>query len=117
MDNFPLFQRTGIRGIESFIKGVETNLGLKLSSIRSDHGTKFENSMFLDYCREHGVSHNFSTPRTPQQNGVVKRKNRTLEDMARKMLITSNLPRIFWDEAINTSCYILNRSMLRPLLN
>ena len=45
----------------------------------------------MDYCNEHGISHNFSTPRTPQQNGVVERKNRTLEEMARTMLIASGL--------------------------
>ena len=43
----------------------------------------------MDYCNEHGLSHNFSAPKTPQQNGVVERKNRTLEEMARTMLIAS----------------------------
>ena len=100
---------------ESFIKNVERNLGLKLGTIRSDHGTEFENAQFLAYCKGNGVSHNFSAPRTPQQNGVVERKNRTLEDMSRTMLISSALPPSFWAEVINTAFYILNRVMLRPL--
>ena len=50
-----------------------------------------------------------STPRTPQQNGVVERKNRTLQEMARTMLNENNLPKYFWAEAVNTSCYVLNR--------
>ena len=80
--------------------------------LRSDHGIEFENSSFIDYCNEHGVEHNFSAPRTPQQNGVVERKNRTLEDMRRTMLIASGLARNFWAEALNTSCYIINRKLL-----
>ena len=63
------------------------------------------------------VKHNFSAPRIPQQNGVVERKNRTLEGMTRTMLIASVLARNFWAEALNTSCYIINRCMIRPILN
>ena len=54
--------------------------------------------------------------RIAQQNGVVERKNRTLEEMARTMLCESNLPRYFWMEAINTACYILNHVLIRPIL-
>ncbi|XP_070026701.1 intracellular protein transport protein USO1-like [Nicotiana sylvestris] len=73
--------------------------GNQLASIRSDHGTEFENAKFAEYCDENGVDHNFSAPRTPQQNGVVERKNRTLEDMEGTMLISSKLPHSFWAEA------------------
>ena len=66
---------------------------------------------------EHGVECNFSAPRTPQQNGVVERKNRSLEDMTRTMLIASSHPRNFWAKALNTSCYVINRCMTRPILN
>ena len=70
----------------------------------------------MNYCNEHGISHhNFSAPRTPQQNGVVEKKNRTLEEMAKTMLIASGLPRNFWSEADNTACYILNRVLIRPI--
>jgi len=65
-----------------FIKKMEKTLGLSLISIRYDHGTEFENAKFIEFCSSHGIDHNFSAPRTPQQNGVVERKNRTLEDMA-----------------------------------
>lgn len=63
-------------------------------SVRSDHGTEFENARFLEFCSSNGIDHNFSAPRTPQQN-VVERKNRTLEDMARTMMIAGNLVKIF----------------------
>ena len=51
-------------------------------SIKSDHGSEFQNQKFEKFCNENGISHNFSAPRTPQQNRMVERKTRTLEDMA-----------------------------------
>ena len=57
-----------------------------ITSIRSDRGRGFDYKEFTNFCNEFGISHNFSTPRTPQKNGVVERKNLTLEDMARTIL-------------------------------
>ena len=79
----------------AFAKKEQRRTGCPLVHLRSDHGTEFENSKFDEFCTEHGMDHNFSAPRTPQQNGVVERKNRSLEDMARTMLIASGLPRNF----------------------
>ena len=101
----------------ALLKKIEKRVGHSLVSLRSDHGTEFENASFTKFCNEHGVDQNFLAPRTPQQNGVVERKNRTLEDMTRTMLIASGLPKNFWAEALNTSCYIINRCMIRPILN
>jgi len=101
----------------AFIKKVDKRVGHSFVCLRSDHGTEFENSRFIDFYNEHGVEHNFSAPRTPQQNGVVERKNRTLEDMTRTMLIANSLATNFWAEALNTSCYIINRCMIRSILN
>ena len=58
----------------------------------------------------------FSAPRTPKQNGVVERINRNLQEMARTVLNKNNLPKYFWAETVNTSCYVLNRILLRPIL-
>ena len=69
------------------------------------------------FCNENDYSHNFSAHQTPQQNGVVERKNRTLKEMARTILCENNLPKYFLREAINTACYILNRVSIRPLLS
>jgi len=57
-----------------------------ISSIRSDHGGEFQNEKFNKFYEKMGILHNFSAPRTPQQNGVVERKNRSLEELARTML-------------------------------
>ena len=64
-------------------------------SIRSDHSSEFENQRFEKFCNENDIKHNFLAPRTPQQNGIVERKNRTLEEMARTMLCENNLSRYF----------------------
>jgi len=100
-----------------FLKKTEKKVGHSLVSLRYDHGKEFENSCLIDYCNEHGADHNFSAPRTPQQNGVTERKNRTPEDMTQTMLIASCLLRNFLANALNTSCYIINRCMIRPILN
>ncbi|CAL9004198.1 unnamed protein product, partial [Prunus brigantina] len=86
---------------------------LPLVRIRTDHGSEFENSQFLKFCEEMGIKHEFSAPITPQQNGVVERKNRVLVEMARVMLNSKNLAKHFWAEAVNTACYISNRVFVR----
>ena len=63
-----------------------------------------------------GILHNFSAPRTPHQNGVVERKNMSLEELARTMLSESSLPKYFWAYAVSTSCYVMNRVLIRPIL-
>ena len=93
----------------------EMNSNIKsIKRIRSDHGREFENVMFETYYNSVGISHKFSAPMTPQQNGVVERKNRVLQEMACVMLISNNVPRNLWAEAVNTVCYIGNRVFLRP---
>ena len=68
------------------------------------------------FFNENGISYNFSSLRTPQQNGVVERKNRSLQEMARTMLLESGLSKGFGAEAVNTTCYIQNRVFLRLIL-
>ena len=76
----------------------------------------FEYDKFQLFCEENGILHNFSTPRTPQQNGVVERKNRSLQEMARTMLNDNSTPKHFWAEAMNTACYLQNKIYIRPIL-
>ena len=74
--------------------------------IRSDHGKEFENNKFAGFCASEGISHEFSSPITPQQNGVVERKNRTLQEFAGAMIHAKKLPYHFWAEAMNIACYV-----------
>ena len=101
----------------SFVKRIQNFKDSTISSIRSDHGGEFENELFAKFCEENGITHNFSFPRAPSQNGVVERKNRTLQECARTMLSDSNLPNNYWAEAIGTTCYVQNRVLVRPILN
>lgn len=87
-----------------------------LRAIRSDNGTEFKNSSFATFCTDRGIEHQFSSPRVPQQNGVVERKNRTLVEMARTMLDEHSTPKRFWAEAISTACYVSNRVFLRSII-
>ncbi|GJV19968.1 putative ribonuclease H-like domain-containing protein [Tanacetum coccineum] len=79
---------------------------------RCDNGTEFKNSEMNQFCEMKGIKREFSVARTPQQNGVAERKNRTLIEAARTMLADSLLPTTFWAEAINTACYVQNRVLI-----
>ena len=65
---------------------------------------------------ENGIEHNFSSYRTPQQNGVIERKNTSLEEIARTLLNDTNLLKYIWAKPVNTACYIMNRDLIRPIL-
>ena len=78
-----------------------------------DNGGEFTSKEFMDYCNSHGIKRQFSVARTPQQNGVVEIKNRTIQEMARTMIMHSKLTDIFWTQAVHTTVHIQNRVMLR----
>jgi transposase InsO family protein len=98
--------------LKGFLRRVQNEFGLRIKKIRSDNGTKFKNSQIEGFLEEEGIKHEFSSPYTPQQNGVVERKNRTLLDMTRTMLDEYKTSDQFWAEAINTACYAINRLYL-----
>ncbi|KAJ9546343.1 hypothetical protein OSB04_018886 [Centaurea solstitialis] len=95
-----------------FVRKMERLNNLTVRSIRSDHRTEFKNSTLETFFDQKGISQNFSSVRTPQQNGVAERQNRTLIEAARSMLSEANLATQFWAEAVNTTCYTQNRSMI-----
>ncbi|GKA49688.1 putative ribonuclease H-like domain-containing protein [Tanacetum coccineum] len=98
--------------LKTFITEIENQLDHKVKVIRSDNGTEFKNSIMNQFCEMKGIKREFSVARTPQQNGVAERKNRTLIEAARTMLVDSKLPTTFWAEAVNTACYVLNRVLV-----
>ncbi|GJY62239.1 putative ribonuclease H-like domain-containing protein [Tanacetum coccineum] len=98
--------------LKTFITEIENQLDHKVKVIRSDNGTEFKNSVMNQFCEMKGIKREFSVARTPQQNGVAERKNRTLIKATRTMLVDSNLPTSFWAEAVNTACYVLNRVLV-----
>ncbi|CAJ2637412.1 unnamed protein product [Trifolium pratense] len=100
-----------------FCKQIQNEKGYTILKVRSDHGGEFENEPFENFCEKYGILHEFSSPRTPQQNGVVERKNRTLQEMARTMMHETNVAKFLWAEAVNTACYVQNRIYIRSKLN
>ncbi|KAJ9552834.1 hypothetical protein OSB04_016879 [Centaurea solstitialis] len=98
--------------IINFIKAVQVLLKLPVQTGRSDNGTEFKNQVLKGFYNSLGITQTFSAARTPEQNGVVERRNRTLVEAARSMLAQSQLTQYLWAEAVNTACYTQNRSII-----
>ncbi|WVZ93643.1 LOW QUALITY PROTEIN: hypothetical protein U9M48_039608 [Paspalum notatum var. saurae] len=124
MDDFSRFSCALFKEFKDEAFGFLRDLVLRLRNeshkamraIRSDNGGEFRNSQFENFCRDLGLEHQFSSPYTPPQNGVVERKNRILIEMARTMLDEHMTTRRFWAEVVNTACYIVNRIFLQAFL-
>ncbi|GJS68662.1 retrovirus-related pol polyprotein from transposon TNT 1-94 [Tanacetum coccineum] len=99
--------------IINFLKMIQVRLKETVRRIRTDNGTEFVNQTLREYYEKVGISHETSVARSPQQNGVVERRNRTLIEAARTMLIYAKAPLFLWAEAVATACYTQNRSMIR----
>ncbi|GJU52262.1 retrovirus-related pol polyprotein from transposon TNT 1-94 [Tanacetum coccineum] len=97
--------------LKDFLTMIQRNLQAQVITVRSAEDTEFLNKTLHAYFKEEGIEHQTSTPRTPEQNGVVERRNRTLVEAARTMLLASKLPLSFWAEAVATACYTQNRSI------
>ena len=87
---------------------VENRLNKKIKVLRSDRGGEYELS-FVNFCAQHRIIHETTTPYSPQSNGVVERNFRTLKEMMNAMLISSSILQNMWGEAILTSNYLLNK--------
>jgi len=92
---FLTHKRDAFHAFKKLAKIIQNKKNVNIASIRSDHGGEFENKDFELFFDENGIQHNFSTPRTPQQNGVVERKNRSSEELAKTLLNDTNLPKYF----------------------
>nr|GFB12083.1 hypothetical protein [Tanacetum cinerariifolium] len=90
----------------------QVSLQLQVQRVRTDNGTEFKNKTLAKFFDEVGITQQFSAARTPQQNGVVERRIRTLVEAARTMLTFANLPSFLWAEAIATACFIQNRLII-----
>ncbi|GJR97067.1 retrovirus-related pol polyprotein from transposon TNT 1-94 [Tanacetum coccineum] len=101
----------------NFLKQIQLGLNKTVRFIRTDNGTEFVNQVMSEYYEGVGIFHQKSVPRTPQQNGVVERRNRTLVEAARTMMIFSKAPMFLWAEAVATACYTQNRSLIHTRHN
>jgi hypothetical protein len=94
---------------------AEAETGLRLLGFRSDRGGEFNSTAFRQFCDDGGIKHFTTAPYTPQQNGVVERRNQTTVEMARCLLKSMGVPATFWGEAVKTAVYLLNRAPTRSV--
>nr|GEV20047.1 retrovirus-related Pol polyprotein from transposon TNT 1-94 [Tanacetum cinerariifolium] len=109
------FDREDLEMLSTRVKGptqAKKQFYHKVKIIKSDNGTEFKNHELIEFYGLKGIKREYSNPRTPQQNGVAERKNKTLIKASRTMLADSFLPTTFWAEADNTTCYVLNRVLV-----
>ncbi|KAG7583121.1 GAG-pre-integrase domain [Arabidopsis suecica] len=100
---------------QNFKNLAEKECEQKIQTFRTDRGGEFMSSEFISFCEKSGIKRHFTAPYTPQQNGVVERRNRTLLEMARSILKHMHMPNHLWGEAIRHSTYLLNRVTTRAL--
>ena len=87
-------------------KKLQVEKNILIARIRSDYGREFENSKLISFYNDQGTKQEFSTPKKPQQNGVVERNNRVIQEMARVMLNKKSMPKSIKREAVNTTCIL-----------
>ncbi|GKF22541.1 retrovirus-related pol polyprotein from transposon TNT 1-94, partial [Tanacetum coccineum] len=97
-----------------FLILIQRGLHAQVRTVRIDKGTKFLNKTLHAYFATEGIRHETSAARTPEQNGVVERRNRTLVEDARTMLSVAKVPLFFWAEVIATTCFTQYRSLAIP---
>ncbi|KAL8088105.1 hypothetical protein AgCh_038029 [Apium graveolens] len=95
-----------------YVKQLDKLVKDSVKIIRSDNGTEFKNLIMEEFCKDHGIKQKFSAPGTPQQNGVVERKNKTLIEAARTMLDEAKLPTYFWVETVQIACFTQNATLI-----
>jgi transposase InsO family protein len=96
---------------------VEKQSGCFIKVLRSDRGKEYTSNQFYKFCEDEGVERQLTVSYTPQQNGVSKRKNQTVMEMAKSMLHEKGLPKSFWAEAVYTAVYLMNRCPTKAVWN
>ncbi|GJW52503.1 gag-pol polyprotein [Tanacetum coccineum] len=108
---YPIKKKSDVFEVFKVYKArVKLDSGKKIKCLRTNNGGEYTGDEFDTFCRQEGIKRQFTTAYTPQQNGVAERMNRTLLERARAMLATASLGKSFWAEAVNTACYVINRS-------
>ena len=86
---------------------VENECGHKIKCLRSDNGGEFTLTEFKNFCEENGIKRQYCTTNTPQQNGITERKNRTVQEAGRTMLLEAKVAETFWKEAVAATIYTI----------
>ncbi|XP_071739387.1 uncharacterized protein [Rutidosis leptorrhynchoides] len=96
---------------------AENQYGRKIKVLRTDRGGEFTSNEFNQYCDYVGITRQLTAPYTPQQNGIIERRNRTVMSTTRSILKAMDMPQSFWAEAVCHSVYVLNRLPIKILKN
>ncbi|GJW69991.1 zinc finger, CCHC-type containing protein [Tanacetum coccineum] len=102
---------------KEFRQKIEMEMRMKVRMLRTDRGGEFTSNEFTKYCKENGIARQLTAPYSPQQNGVVERRNRTVLSTMRSMMKVMKLPLTFWAEAVRHAIYILNMVSTRALVD
>jgi hypothetical protein len=89
---------------------VENQTGKKVKCLRTDNVTEYTNDEFKDFCEQHGIKRHFTVRKTPQQNGVAERMNRSIAERVRCFKLNVVLAKIFWANTVSMTCYLINKS-------
>lgn len=96
---------------------IEKENGKEIATLRTDRGGEFTSNEFQEFCNKEGIKRHLTVPYTPQQNGVVERRNHTLMEMTRSLLKAMKVPNYMWGEAVRHATYLINRVPTRALKN
>ena len=96
---------------------VENQFSVRMKILRTDNGGEYTSNEFKNYLKDQGIRHETTIPKTPEQNGVAERMNRTLVETVRSMISDAKVPKSYWAEALNTAVYLRNRSPTSTLKN
>ncbi|GJR06488.1 zinc finger, CCHC-type containing protein [Tanacetum coccineum] len=102
---------------KEFRQQIKMETRMKLRMLRTDRGGEFTSNEFTKYCKENGIARQLTAPYSPQQNGVVERRNRTVLSTTRSMMKAMKLPLTFWAKVVKHAIYILNRVPTRALVD
>ncbi|XP_010422526.1 PREDICTED: uncharacterized protein LOC104707795 [Camelina sativa] len=94
---------------------VTNHFNAKIKVLRSDNGGEYTGHRFKEHLAKHGILHQTSCPYTPQQNGVAERKNRHLMEVALSIMFHKHVPKRYWEDALMTACYLINRTPTKVL--
>ena len=108
-------KREAFEKFRIFKRLVEQETGSIIGTFRTDRGGEFTSQEFQTFCDQHGIKRHLTAPYSPQQNGVVERRNRTLMEMTRSMMKHMSVPSYLWGEAVRHSTYLINRVATRTL--
>ncbi|KAD4982647.1 hypothetical protein E3N88_19318 [Mikania micrantha] len=106
-----------LQSFKSFKAQAENETGNSIKVFRTDRGGEFTSNMFTEFCSKEGINRQLTAPYTPQQNGVVERRNRTLMEMTRSMMKATKVPNYMWGEGVRHATYVINRVHTRALDN